>query len=102
MAKKEKLEKKKAGPIDKRAWGVWGSRSFSPKEAKATMKPMTGPKEAKATMQPKKCKGALVWDYKTGKCVLPQNMKTSLAKERLKPVAKTLKKGGGFMKGKGM
>ena len=85
MAKKEKLEKKKAGPIDKRAWGVWGSRSADKPQG------VVGAKEAKATEQKGQCKGALVWDYKTGKCVLPQNMKTSLSKERLKPVAKTLR-----------
>mgnify|MGYP003148107407 CR=1 FL=1 len=48
-------------------------------------------KEAKATMQPKKCKGALVWDDKTGKCVIPENLRKVIAKERLKPVTKVLK-----------
>ena len=62
------------------------------KEAKATMKPKPGPKEAKATMQPKKCKGALVWDDTTGKCVIPENLRKVVAKERLKPVTKVLKK----------
>ena len=48
-------------------------------------------KEAKATMKPKKCKGALVWDDKTGKCVIPENLRKVIAKERLKPVTKVLK-----------
>ena len=85
MAKKEKLEKKKAGPIDKRAWGVWGSRSADKPQG------VVGAKEAKATMKPKKCKGVLVWDDKTGKCVIPENLRKVIAKERLKPVTKVLK-----------
>jgi hypothetical protein len=50
-------------------------------------------KEAKATMQPKKCKGALVWDDKTGKCVIPENLRKVIAKERRKKVLKNKKKG---------
>ena len=68
MAKKEKLEKKKAGPIDRREWGVWGSRKDV------------------GQMYEKRCKSPLVWDDKTGKCVKPKKIdKETKRKERTMP-----------------